>query len=624
MSDRSKWAGVLAIVCLGLFTYWTSLKSAFFSWDDLDLVVHNKQVHQLDLANLHAYFSSTFLGNYQPLTMMAYGLEWLIGKGDPWPFHLASILLHVSCAIVVFRLTDEITKERWIALSTALLFVASPVQVESVSWISEQKTVLSGLFYFMAMFQYLRYLKSGSNSNYLMVLTFFVLGILSKATAVMLPVSLLGLVLLSGNKDDIARRWRGLALLVFVAIVFGVLAIWAQSHDGYLRTDRLGAPLIERCVLAVYALVQYAVRMVIPIHLSALYPIPENLLWYHFAVAFASVLCVLLFLWWPASERRKRIGLLLLFVGPLLPLVQLIPFGEALTADRYAYVACFPVFLLMSQLLFRAYARFQYATTITITTGCVILSLYAYGARRRTLLWNDELAMFKNIVERYPDSDIAQFNLATTCFHADLLPEARTHFSLATQLDDNYVQAWLGLGAVNADLHQCNLAIGDFSKVISIAPEHTNIYAAYYHRALCYMDQGKPGLGLADLREAIRYQRDFAPAHYELAQDLAKVGDYRNAIGEYSLALAYGYDQQACRLNRAISFGWLGNNASAINDLNSVIKMDPSNATGWFLRGVAKSRYGADGCSDLKQAELLGYPQAGQAISELCQGTSTQ
>ena len=76
MNDRSKWTSVLAIVCVGIFVYCVSLTAGYFSWDDLDLVVNNKQIHQLDLANLHAYFSSTFLGNYQPLTMMAYGLEW--------------------------------------------------------------------------------------------------------------------------------------------------------------------------------------------------------------------------------------------------------------------------------------------------------------------------------------------------------------------------------------------------------------------------------------------------------------------------------------------------------------------------------------------------------------------
>jgi hypothetical protein len=76
MNDRSKWAGVLAIVCVGIFVYRVSLTAGYFSWDDLDLVVNNKRIHQFDIADLHAYFRSTFLGNYQPLTMMAYGLEW--------------------------------------------------------------------------------------------------------------------------------------------------------------------------------------------------------------------------------------------------------------------------------------------------------------------------------------------------------------------------------------------------------------------------------------------------------------------------------------------------------------------------------------------------------------------
>jgi predicted Zn-dependent protease len=86
--------------------------------------------------------------------------------------------------------------------------------------------------------------------------------------------------------------------------------------------------------------------------------------------------------------------------------------------------------------------------------------------------------------------------------------------------------------------------------------------------------------------------------------------------------MAYGYDEQACRLNRAISLGWLGDNDAAITDLNRVVKIAPENATGWFLRGIAKNRKGESGCEDLERAKELGYPQAGKAIAELCQGTA--
>ncbi len=101
---------------------------------------------------------------------------------------------------------------------------------------------------------------------------------------------------------------------------------------------------------------------------------------------------------------------------------------------------------------------------------------------------------------------------------------------------------------------------------------------------------------------------------------MAGSGDHRNAIREYSLALAYGYDRPTdCLLNRAISLGWLGDNGAAITDLNTVIGSDPGNAAGWFLRGIAKLRQGAEGCPDLERAAALGYPEAGRAVAELCQ-----
>lgn len=620
MAFPSRWAAILAIISIGIFVYRASFSSGYFQWDDQDLVVDNTLVHHLAFSNLNTFFRSTFLGNYQPLTMMAYMLEWHAGKGDPWPFHLVSILLHVCCAIVVYRLADALSKEQYVALGTALLFVASPVQVESASWISQQKTVLSGFFYFLAMLQYNRYCGNGSKLSYFLVLIFFILGILSKATAVMLPISLLGIALLTGNKGSITKRWLGLALFVFVAIGFGSIAIWAQAHDGYLRPGRLNAPLVERCVFAAFALCQYVLRMVLPFHLSALYPIPEELRWYHLAIGIGGLLFALFIFLKPGLQRRKRIGLLLLFIGPLIPLLQLIPFGEALTADRYGYVACFPVFFLISTFLFRIPSHLKVAAPISIGAVCVLISINIYAAQGRTHLWNDELAMFKNVVSRYPDSDIAQFNLANAYRRVNRLSEARDHFSMATKLNNDYPQAWLGLGVVNASLHQCDSAISDFSKVISIAPDHPNTFTAYYQRAMCYLQQGKAELGRADLLEAIHRRPDFAPAHYRLAKRMAGSGDHRNTIREYSLALAYGYDRPTdCLLNRAISLGWLGDNGAAITDLNTVIGSDPGNAAGWFLRGIAKLRQGAEGCPDLERAKALGYPEAGRAVVELCQ-----
>lgn len=612
--------GASIIAATAILVYWGSLSAGFFPWDDPDLVVNNGQVHTLSAANVLHYFQASQLGIYQPMTMVAYAVQWAIGHGNPRVFHLFSILIHILSAVIVYRILHILTGSPWTALLTALLFVASPVQVESVAWVAEQKTVLSGLFYLLAMLQYLKWLDRRSAWGYALLIIFFLLALLSKATAVTLPLSLMSLLLFHVGFNGLAHHWRSLLPLALMALLFGSLAVWTQFHDGYLRPERFDVPLPERVVLASYALAKYAMQMAVPYGLSAFYPIPAGVAWHHVALGLTGLGGLLAFLWKPRAARAKRAGLVLMYAGPLLPVLQLLPFGEAFMADRYGYIACMPVYFLIARLLVEAARRSRARTVAARCAGIIILLLYAGVAQGRMALWGDEVALFQDIVGQYPDSDIAQFNLAVTYQKSGQPAEARTHFIRATTINPGYPQAWIGLGAVNAAMHRYGEAIANFSEAIRSAPGHANIFTAYYQRARCYAEEGKRDLAIGDLRAAIQRQRDYAPAHYLLAQELARSGNHAEAVEEYSAALLLGHDRTACLLNRAISLGWLGNDTAAIADLNSVVEANPKDATAWFLMGIAKNRHGANGCADLQRAAQLGHAQAPKALAEMCAG----
>ncbi len=468
------------------------------------------------------------------------------------------------------------------------------------------------------MLYYLKWLKNRAAGSYGLLLLFAILALLSKASAITLPLSLLGLLLFHAGRNGLAHHWRSLLPMAFLALLFGVLAIGAQSHGGYLRPERLDIPLYERGILALYALAKYAVRMVLPYDLSALYTMPARIAWYHVVLGLSGLLTALAFLWKPRAVRAQKCGLLLMYAGPLIPVLQLLPFGEALMADRYGYVACLPVYFIMA----RAIVRFAEPSHIRQAMGrglfAAILLLYADLSHGRAALWGNEVALFEDMVGQYPASDIPQFNLANAYRTAGRFKEAREHFTVATRLNPAYVQAWMGLGTVNAALHQNSEAIDNFSSAIKAAPGHPNIFMAYYQRARCYADEDRPGLEASDLGSAIQRQPAFAPAHYLLGRQMARAGDHTGAVEEYSKAMLLGHDQAACLLNRAISYGWLGNQDAAIMDLNKLVRLDPNEATAWFLLGIAKVRNGADGCAELQRATQLGHAQASQALAELC------
>jgi hypothetical protein len=66
------------------------------------------------------------------------------------------------------------------------------MRVESVAWITERRDVLYGSFYFLALYYYIKSVKLSFRKRYLLIIiSSFILALLSKIQAVFLPLSML-------------------------------------------------------------------------------------------------------------------------------------------------------------------------------------------------------------------------------------------------------------------------------------------------------------------------------------------------------------------------------------------------------------------------------------------------
>src|SRR5208337_614674 len=120
--------------------------------------------------------------------------------------HLSSVLLHTANSILLFLVLKLMTRETWPSVAVAALFAWHPLHVESVAWVAERKDVLSGLFWMLTLWAYVKYVDAlrgppnrGSRSEnglrsrwfYILALVFFALGLMSKPMLVTLPFVLL-------------------------------------------------------------------------------------------------------------------------------------------------------------------------------------------------------------------------------------------------------------------------------------------------------------------------------------------------------------------------------------------------------------------------------------------------
>ena len=90
---------VVLLISLAVAVYLNTLGNAF-AYDDVPIIVNNPSVHQLDWSALwrRGYWSHVTGGggNYRPLTVSTFAVEYQLWGERPAGYHLVNILLHAA------------------------------------------------------------------------------------------------------------------------------------------------------------------------------------------------------------------------------------------------------------------------------------------------------------------------------------------------------------------------------------------------------------------------------------------------------------------------------------------------------------------------------------------------
>src|SRR3972149_4513570 len=257
-----------------------ALPAGFVNWDDSAYVFENVHLRSFDLKWA---FSAVVVGNWLPLTLLSYSLDYSIWGYSPFGYHLTNNILHAANTGLVFLLGLRLASARKmtvfasvaLALSSALLFGLHPLRVESVAWVSERKDVLCAFFFLLAILSYLRYASDLKKGWYLSSLVLFVLALMSKPMAVTLP-----LVLLIIDFYPLERLGRSFRRAVLEKVPFfilsaaaAVVAFYAPRLEGALSSIHT-SPFRMRAPGALAPPGFYVFKSVFPSGPSPFYPLP--------------------------------------------------------------------------------------------------------------------------------------------------------------------------------------------------------------------------------------------------------------------------------------------------------------------------------------------------------------
>ncbi|MFZ2948394.1 MAG: tetratricopeptide repeat protein, partial [Desulfuromonadaceae bacterium] len=384
------------------------------SWDDGLYVVNNSAAQGITPDHLRQAFSRVFSGNYAPVQIISYMVDFELWGMRPVGYLLTNLLLHLGNGLLFSALIARYCRTRVAALAGAMIFLIHPVQVESVVWISQRKNLLAMTFFLAALLLYRRSRSAERPMpGYMASLAAFCLALLAKSVAVIFPLALMLYEFCYEPKDK--RPGLLLRVLPFFAVAAGVayLAVWSQSPEqGGGRVPWWGgSPFATFCNMLVVVM-RYLGLLFRPLELSAVYEIPVKTgVDAAVIVAGAGVVALLalgcrLFL----RHRRLFFWYALFFIG-LLPVSQIVPL-TTLMNDRYLYfpmlgcaaLAAFGV----DHLLSKAGTRVTAAVIAGLSALCL---LSGYASYSRAAVWRDDITLWTDTTRKAPANADSWYNL---------------------------------------------------------------------------------------------------------------------------------------------------------------------------------------------------------------------
>ncbi len=372
-----------AILLTATAIYFRNLGTCFLS-DDFDFLALIRRAGPWSKETLFGFLKA--FGVLRPLTVASNAVDFQIWGMDPVGHHLTNILLHAANSFLVFLLILKLGRKAEVSVACALMFVAYPVHMESVSWISSRSDLLCAFFYLLALLAYLRERKSTSLGHW-PSLIFFCLALASKEMAMSLPLILILLDIAFPQQKvrSPEKQWRtyipyfGLlaAYLMFRFLFLGGMGGYTESQHHLLRFD--SSSVIELRNLIIRPLM----GLFMPLHRTEIDKFP-------FLRSGVLLMIVLIAVY--LAVRRKTSSRLVA-AGVALSLISVIPtfrilfVSDTLQGSRHLYLAAFGASLAMAGVAEGLWRRPRIGRPAFVFGSVAIIALFIWASSYQLGAW---------------------------------------------------------------------------------------------------------------------------------------------------------------------------------------------------------------------------------------------
>ena len=571
-------APVALIVLVGCVAYWNSLKGAFV-FDDVPLIEQNPTLRSLWPPG--AVLSPPPGGSPvtgRPLVNLSLAVNYALGGTQPWGYHVVNLAVHILAGIALFgiirrtlmlpRLREQfVGRSAGLALAVAVIWLAHPLQTESVTYVCQRAESLAGLLYLAAVYCCVRAFQADRGLRWKIAgVALCLAGMATKETVATLPVVVLlyDRTFLSrslreamrrrwGMYSSLAATWALLAVLVFQTGNRGGTAGFGQGITSweYARTQ-FGAIVhyLRLCVWPNPLILDYGTglatgaRQVVPYAIVVI------------GLLTATVLSMRYLPW--AGFLGACFFLL------LAPSSSFVPVATQTLAEHRMYLPLAAVIVTVVMVADWAWGRL--VSPVASVGGLraaarwaipvAVVGALVAGETYLTILRNDDyrsdLAIWQDTVQNAPSNTRARTSLGVALMSRGQVAQAIQQYRqvLACKPDDP--EAHNNLGVALDSQGQTAQAIMEYEQALKARPGFAE---AHYNLGTVLASQGHIAEAIEHYRQALETEPGIAQVHNNLGVLLAERGEFDEAIWHIERALQLRPDYAVARenLNRTLA-----------------------------------------------------------------------
>ncbi len=565
---------ICAAITIGTLVAYEPIRhNGFVHHDDNHYIYDNPLVTGgISWQSIGQAFTQPHYYMWHPLTTISHIVDYQLFGLNPLGHHLVSVAIHIANVILFFWILNKATGAIWASAFVAAVFALHPLQVESVAWAAERKTVLSGLFWLLTMAVYIRYARKPTISRYLWVFLVFGLCIMTKPVVVTLPFMLLlldywplerigGQATKSITKASAGRLIVEKIPLLVLSVILSVVTLAAQRGGGVVQTLEK-APLDYRVANMFLSYIRYIGKIIWPSRLATFYARPQLSILNGLVIICAIVFILLTVLSIDIGRRRKYTAFgWLWFIGTLVPVIGLVQSGTQAMANRYMYMSMPGLLIAAAWIVRDLIARRPNLRIAAVAICIIILPSLIILNRTQVGHWKDDISLFEYNLQAGENNMLTENNYGMILLKKGRTNEAIEHFNNARSINKNYVNAYVNLGIAYNQLGKYDLAIQNWKKALELKP---NSAESLNNMAFLLATSDSPSI--RDVNKAA-----------ELARRACELTGYKEAAILDTMAITYAaageFDDAVMRAKQAVELAKATGQDKLAGDIEKRIKL---------------------------------------------------